>query len=178
MIRLNRGIAIDEREIDFDFIRSSGPGGQNVNKVSTAVRLTFRCARVELASGRRARAVDSPGRQASRRRRLSHDPRAQRPHPGVEPSRRHRALRGTARAGRRAARRRAARPGRRPARASAGSMPSAAAARPSRRGDRKSREITPDMGLIKKFTAPTRRTLMTVCGEIAPRLQRRLAVRP
>jgi len=41
MIRLSRGIAIDEREIDFDFIRSSGPGGQNVNKVSTAVRLRF-----------------------------------------------------------------------------------------------------------------------------------------
>jgi ribosome-associated protein len=41
MIRLKRGIAIDEREIDFDFIRSSGPGGQNVNKVSTAVRLRF-----------------------------------------------------------------------------------------------------------------------------------------
>ncbi len=41
MIRLSRGIAIDEREIDLDFIRSSGPGGQNVNKVSTAVRLRF-----------------------------------------------------------------------------------------------------------------------------------------
>jgi ribosome-associated protein len=41
MIRLSRGIAIDDREIDFDFIRSSGPGGQNVNKVSTAVRLRF-----------------------------------------------------------------------------------------------------------------------------------------
>jgi ribosome-associated protein len=41
MIRLNRGIAIDERELEFEFIRSSGPGGQNVNKVSTAVRLRF-----------------------------------------------------------------------------------------------------------------------------------------
>jgi ribosome-associated protein len=41
MIRLNRGIVIDERELEFDFIRSSGPGGQNVNKVSTAVRLRF-----------------------------------------------------------------------------------------------------------------------------------------
>jgi ribosome-associated protein len=41
MIRLNRGIVIDEREVEFDFIRSSGPGGQNVNKVSTAVRLRF-----------------------------------------------------------------------------------------------------------------------------------------
>ena len=41
MIRINRGIVIDERELEFDFIRSSGPGGQNVNKVSTAVRLRF-----------------------------------------------------------------------------------------------------------------------------------------
>ena len=41
MIPISRGIAIDERELDFDFIRSSGPGGQNVNKVSTAVRLRF-----------------------------------------------------------------------------------------------------------------------------------------
>jgi ribosome-associated protein len=41
MIQLSCGITIDEREIEFDFVRSSGPGGQNVNKVSTAVRLRF-----------------------------------------------------------------------------------------------------------------------------------------
>jgi len=41
MIRISRGIVIDERDIDFDFIRSPGPGGQNVNKVSTAVRLRY-----------------------------------------------------------------------------------------------------------------------------------------
>src|SRR5262249_43105581 len=41
MTRIRRGLEIDEREIEFDFIRSSGPGGQNVNKVSTAVRLRF-----------------------------------------------------------------------------------------------------------------------------------------
>jgi ribosome-associated protein len=41
MIRVNRSLAISESEIAFEFIRSSGPGGQNVNKVATAVRLSF-----------------------------------------------------------------------------------------------------------------------------------------
>jgi ribosome-associated protein len=41
MIPVERGVAIDERELEFEFVRSSGPGGQNVNKVSTAVRLRF-----------------------------------------------------------------------------------------------------------------------------------------
>jgi ribosome-associated protein len=41
MIPINPDIAIDERDLGFDFIRSSGPGGQNVNKVATAVRLRF-----------------------------------------------------------------------------------------------------------------------------------------
>ena len=34
-------IALDERELDEHFVRASGPGGQNVNKVSTAVELRF-----------------------------------------------------------------------------------------------------------------------------------------
>ena len=41
MIRVTPDIFIGERELKLDFIRSSGPGGQNVNKVATAVQLRF-----------------------------------------------------------------------------------------------------------------------------------------
>ena len=45
MIRITASITLDEREIQEDFVRASGPGGQNVNKVSTAVQLRFDVAR-------------------------------------------------------------------------------------------------------------------------------------
>ena len=41
MIYINRTITIDESEIQEYFVRTSGPGGQNVNKVATAVQLRF-----------------------------------------------------------------------------------------------------------------------------------------
>jgi ribosome-associated protein len=41
MIRVTSAISIDENELEERFIRASGPGGQNVNKLSTAVQLRF-----------------------------------------------------------------------------------------------------------------------------------------
>jgi ribosome-associated protein len=41
MLRVNDAIAIDDAELEERFVRASGPGGQNVNKVSSAVELRF-----------------------------------------------------------------------------------------------------------------------------------------
>lgn len=41
MIRVTKTFAIPERDVDEKFVTSSGPGGQNVNKVATAVQLRF-----------------------------------------------------------------------------------------------------------------------------------------
>lgn len=56
MIAVTDFLAIDERELEFEFVRASGPGGQNVNKVSTAVQLKFDVRRSpSLPEGVRAR---------------------------------------------------------------------------------------------------------------------------
>jgi ribosome-associated protein len=49
MLRISRDLVIDEDDIDISFVRASGPGGQNVNKLSTAAQLRFDTRRVTLA---------------------------------------------------------------------------------------------------------------------------------
>ena len=48
MLRVSRDLTIDENDIDIDFVRASGPGGQNVNKLSTAAQLRFDTRKVTL----------------------------------------------------------------------------------------------------------------------------------
>lgn len=67
MIRITQHIAIREAELKLDFIRSSGPGGQNVNKVATAVQLRFDALRSPSLPGDvRQRLVRIAGKRVSK----------------------------------------------------------------------------------------------------------------
>jgi len=62
MIRITDSFVIDERDISETFIRASGPGGQNVNKVSTAVELRYDATKAGLPDDAFARLETLAGR--------------------------------------------------------------------------------------------------------------------
>jgi ribosome-associated protein len=67
MISITPHISLDESELEFSFVRSSGPGGQNVNKVATAVQLRFDVARSpSLPDDVRARLIARAGSKLTR----------------------------------------------------------------------------------------------------------------
>jgi len=66
MIKITETIQVDERELQFEYIRASGPGGQNVNKVATAVQLRFDIANSpSLASDLKGRLIRLAGNRVN-----------------------------------------------------------------------------------------------------------------
>ena len=63
MLRINDSLAIDESDLAWSFVRASGPGGQNVNKVSTAAELRFDVAAAVLPEDLKLRLKTIAGRQ-------------------------------------------------------------------------------------------------------------------
>lgn len=66
MLRVTRDIIIDENDIHIAFVRASGPGGQNVNKLSTAAQLRFDLRHVLLAEDTRARLIALAGQRVTK----------------------------------------------------------------------------------------------------------------
>ena len=65
MIQITPTFNIDERELQLDFIRASGPGGQNVNKVATAVQLRFDVTQSTLPEEAKTRLMQLAGKRMS-----------------------------------------------------------------------------------------------------------------
>ena len=65
MIQITPAFSIDERELQLDFVRASGPGGQNVNKVATAVQLRFDVTHSSLPEEAKTRLMQLAGKRMS-----------------------------------------------------------------------------------------------------------------
>ena len=65
MIQITPTFNIDERELQLDFVRASGPGGQNVNKVATAVQLRFDVTHSSLPEEAKRRLIHLAGKRMS-----------------------------------------------------------------------------------------------------------------
>ncbi len=66
MLRIARDLTIDENEIEISFVRASGPGGQNVNKLSTAAQLRFDTRRIALPPDAQARLARLAGQRMTK----------------------------------------------------------------------------------------------------------------
>jgi ribosome-associated protein len=65
MLRVTDAIVVHDREMDEQFVRASGPGGQNVNKVTTAVELRFDIGRSSLPAEVKERLIKLGGRRVT-----------------------------------------------------------------------------------------------------------------
>ena len=65
MIEITPSFKIDERELQFEYIRASGPGGQNVNKVATAVQLRFDVSTSALPEDAKTRLIRIAGKRVT-----------------------------------------------------------------------------------------------------------------
>lgn len=65
MLEITPSLQIDERELQIDFVRASGPGGQNVNKVATAAQLRFDVRASSLPDEVKARLIHLAGKRVT-----------------------------------------------------------------------------------------------------------------